>query len=236
MIGIAYAATIGGVGTIIGSPVNVVVVGYIRESLGHRVTFIEWFMVGFPCLIILLTIGWVLIAKLLWRPEEGVLSGGREFFEDQLRQMGRMPLGERIVAVVFTATAMAWILVPLLFEAPWADDTVIAMTAGLLLFLLPARPREGVMVMNWGAARQLPWDVLLLFGGGLALSSQVEETGLAIWLGESLEVLAGVPIWVLVAALMLMLSCSRSSPAPPPRPPPSSPWSAGSPSGWGWTR
>lgn len=205
IIGIAYAATISAFGTIIGSPVNVVVAGYIRETLEYNITFLEWMSYGLPLLIVFLAIGWFVIAKWLWRPETKELPGGRELFQQQLADLGKMSTGERLVGVVFLCTALSWILVPLIFSDPWADDATIAMMAGLAVFLIPAKPRAGVMLMDWESTKNVPWGVLILFGGGLALSSQITGTGLAEWLGDSLSGLSDLPQWALVLVLVLLM-------------------------------
>lgn len=205
-IGIAYAATVGGMGTLIGSPINVIVVGYIRETLGYPLTFLQWMSVGVPAVIILLTIGWVLVTKIMWRPEVDELPGGREIFEQQLRKLGKLRGGERVVLIIFVTTAASWVFVPMLTPADfWIDDTAIALLAGLACMTVPAKPREGVMVMTWSDAKDVPWDVLLLIGGGLALSAQITASGLSEWLGQSLTALSGAPMWLLTLVLITML-------------------------------
>ena len=184
MLGIAYAATIGAFGTMIGSPTNIVTVGYIRESLGYDITFLQWMAVGVPLMIVMLVLGWLVLTKWVWKPEVDELPGGRELFENQLRGMGPMSTGEKLTSVCFALTALSWVFVPVIFEDPWATDAVIAMMVGIGVFLIPAAPKRGVMLMNWGAAKKIPWDVLLLFGGGLALSSQITSSGLSEWIGH----------------------------------------------------
>lgn len=205
IIAIAYAATISAFGTIIGSPVNVVVASYIRETLGQDITFLQWMSFGLPLVIVFLVIGWMVIALWLWRPETKELRGGKELFQKQLADMGPMCFGERLVGLLFLATAMSWILVPLIFEDPVIDDATIAVMAGAATFLIPGKPRSGVMIMNWEATKDMPWGVLLLIGGGLALSSQVTGTGLADWIGSSLSGLSGLPQWALVGVVIVLL-------------------------------
>lgn len=205
IIAIAYAATISAFGTIIGSPVNVIVASYIRETLGQDITFLQWMSFGLPLVIVFLIIGWVVIALWLWRPETKELRGGKELFQKQLADMGPMCFGERMVAVLFLATALSWILVPLIFEDPVVDDATIAVMAGAATFLIPGKPKSGVMLMNWETTKDMPWGVLLLIGGGLALSSQVTGTGLADWIGNSLSGLAGLPQWALVGVVIVLL-------------------------------
>ncbi|WFP16929.1 SLC13 family permease [Citricoccus muralis] len=205
MLAIAYSATFSAFGTIIASPGNIFVVGYIRDTLGYEVTFLQWMLFGMPLLVVFLFLGWLVIAKWLWRPEVDDLPGGRELFARELAKLGRMSAGEVGISVVFAMTALAWILVPVLFEEPWATDAVIAMMGGMTTFLIPASPRRGVMLMNWDTGLRTPWGVLILFGGGLALSAQVTGSGLADWIGESLGVLGGMPVWVLAPIVVILV-------------------------------
>ena len=205
-LGIAYGATIGGMGTVIGSPVNIIVVGYIRETLEYPVSFLQWMSVGIPFVVIMLFIGWFLLTKVFWKPEVDSIPGGREIFEQQLRQLGKLQGGERAVLIIFVATALSWVFIPTFSpEGFWVDDTAIALIAAFACMLIPAKPREGVMVMTWKDAEQMPWDVLLLIGGGLALSSQITSSGLSTALGDSLSILAGAPLWVITLAVIIML-------------------------------
>ncbi|MCP3425767.1 DASS family sodium-coupled anion symporter [Rothia sp. AR01] len=203
MLGIAYSATISAFGTIIATPGNVFVVGFIRENLGHTVTFLQWMVFGIPLVVVFLAAGWLVIAQVLWRPEIDELPGGRQLFLHELSKLGRMSAGEKLIALICCGAALSWILVPLVFEDPWATDAVIAMIAGLTTFLVPARPAAGVMVMDWDAAREIPWGTLILFGGGLALSGQVTATGLSDWVGDSFAGLEGLPFWLVLAVILV---------------------------------
>lgn len=205
-LGIAYGASIGGMGTLIGSPVNIIVAGYIRETLEYPLSFLQWMSVGVPFVCIMLFLGWFLLTKVFWKPEVDDIPGGREIFEQQLRQLGKLEGGERAVFIIFVATALSWVFIPTFSpEGFWIDDTAIALIAAFACMLVPAKPREGVMVMTWKDAEQIPWDVLLLIGGGLALSSQITGSGLASALGDSLSVLGGAPLWVITLAVIIML-------------------------------
>ena len=138
-------------------------------------------------------------------------------FEDQLASLGTMSAGERVVTAVFVLTAGSWILVPMIAPAGfWLTDTAIALIAGVAVMVLPAKPRQGVMVMSWKDTHEMPWDVLMLIGGGLALSAQITSSGLAAAMGDALTVLGGVPQWLMllvVAALLLCLTELTSSTA-----------------------
>ncbi|MEX3510400.1 SLC13 family permease [Kocuria carniphila] len=216
VLGIAYGATIGSFGTMLGSPANLIVVGYLRESLGVPVTFLQWMLVGVPVMIVMYVLGVLVLTKWVWRPEVDELSGGRELFESELAGMGRMSTGERMIAVIFGSTAICWIALPLIFPGTWITDGVVAMTAGLLTFMMPVRPSRGVMLMDWKSAEKLPWGILLLFGGGLALSSQITGTGLSAWIGDAVAGLGALPVWLILCvmvAVLLMLTEFTSSTA-----------------------
>lgn len=205
MLGIAYSATLSAFGTIVASPGNVFVVAYIEENFGYRITFLQWMMFGLPLAAVFMVLGWFVITKVLWKPELDEIPGGRQLIADELRSLGKMSAGELLVLVIFLATALSWIFVPVIFEDPWATDPVIAMIAGILVFMIPARPGDGVMLMDWETANKTPWGTMILVGGGLALSVQIMSSGLSEWIGESLTVLGGLPVWFLIPAVVLLM-------------------------------
>ncbi|MBR7193658.1 DASS family sodium-coupled anion symporter [Gordonia sp. SCSIO 19800] len=198
MLGIAYAASIGSLGTIIGTPPNTLLVGYL-EGEGIDIGFLEWMIAGVPLAVIFLAIAWFLLTHVLFKPEIDDIPGGRRIIRDQLDALGSMSQGEIRVAAIFGLTALAWIAVPLIWdENPPISDTGIAMTAAVLLFLLPSGSKPGVRLLDWETAIKLPWGVLLLFGGGLALSQQFESSGLTAWIGDVAAGLDTIPVIVLV--------------------------------------
>ncbi|UCZ92301.1 SLC13 family permease [Gordonia sp. WA4-43] len=198
MLGIAYAASIGSLGTIIGTPPNTLLVGYL-EGEGIDIGFLEWMIAGVPLAVIFLAIAWFLLTHVLFKPEIDDIPGGRRIIRDQLDGLGSMSQGEIRVAAIFGLTALAWIAVPLIWdENPPISDTGIAMTAAILLFLLPSGSKPGVRLLDWETAIKLPWGVLLLFGGGLALSQQFESSGLTAWIGDVAAGLDTIPVIVLV--------------------------------------
>ncbi|WP_075871571.1 DASS family sodium-coupled anion symporter [Kocuria sp. CNJ-770] len=201
MLGIAYAASIGSLSTIIGTPPNTLMVGYLQEAHGITVGFGQWMLVGVPLSVVMLGIAWFLLTKVLFRPEIDEIPGGRKLIDGELRKLGPMSTGEKLVLAVFVLAALSWVFVPVLFDDPPISDAGIAMAVGLLLFLLPAGARRGVRLLDWETAVKLPWGVLLLFGGGLALSSQFSSSGLTDWIGEGAAALGAVPVVLVVAIL-----------------------------------
>lgn len=204
MLGIAYAASVGSVSTIIGTPPNALLVGHMSDTHDVTIGFGQWMLVGGPVAIIMLFVTWFLLTKVIFRPEIKEVPGGSELIRAELAKLGPMSSAEIRVLIIFFLAAVSWISVPLIsdywlgLDDPFISDAGIAMAVGVLLFLLPAGANRGVRLLDWSSAVNLPWGVLLLFGGGLALSSQFSSSGLSEWLGTQMEGLGGVPVWVLV--------------------------------------
>lgn len=199
MLGIAYAASIGSLGTIIGTPPNTLLVGYLEQNHDITIGFGQWMLVGVPLAVIFLVICWYLLTKVLYKPEIDEIPGGRELMSEEIRKLGPMSQGEIRVLAIFVLAAVSWVSVPLL----WPDNTPIsdagiAMLVALALFTLPAGAARGVRLLDWDSAAQLPWGVLLLFGGGLALSAQFGGSGLTEWIGSVAQGLGGLPVVLLV--------------------------------------
>ncbi len=219
MLGIAFSASIGSVSTLIGTPPNALMRGYLSESHDIHLGFGEWMLVGVPLAAVFLVLAWFILAKVVFRPKITEIAGGRELIRDELHKQGPMSRGEKTVAAVFVAAALSWVFIPLLADTdsvggalPWLaniSDAGIAMAVAVVLFLIPVDGRKGVAAIDWDSAVQLPWGILLLFGGGLSLSSQFTDSGLSEWIGDQVGVLEGVPGWVLilvVAATVLLLT------------------------------
>lgn len=203
MLGIAYAASIGSLGTIIGTPPNTLLVGYMASEHDVQIGFGQWMIVGVPLAVVLMAACWFLLTKVLLKPEIDEIPGGRKLIDDELAKLGTTSAGERRVLVIFVLAALAWVFVPLVTDWAGADtppitDAGIAMAVGVLLFLLPAGAARGVRLLDWDSALKLPWGVLLLFGGGLALSAQFSSSGLTEWIGEVASGLGGLPVVLLV--------------------------------------
>ncbi|SMY12976.1 SLC13 family permease [Brevibacterium jeotgali] len=202
MLAIAYSASIGSLGTIIGTPPNIFLVGYLSDNHGIEIGFGQWMLVGVPIAVVMMVIAWFLLTKVLFRPEVQRIPGGRGLIDDELAKLGPMSRPEWMVLVIFALAALSWILIPVLFDPAPISDAGIAMTVGLILFILPAGAQRGVRLLDWDTAVDMPWGVLLLFGGGLALSGQFTDSGLTEAIGGAVEGIAGVPIILLVAVLV----------------------------------
>jgi solute carrier family 13 (sodium-dependent dicarboxylate transporter), member 2/3/5 len=209
---IAYAASIGGLATIIGSPPNGIAVRYIQQTFGKEVSFFEWLLVGGPFTLIFLPIAWLLVTRVLFRADIGEITGGREHFDEEYRKLGALAPGEKIVLAVFAVTAFLWICSPLLKSIAVAgvqplarlSDTGIAMLAAMALFVIPVDRTKGIRAMDWDTAVKLPWGVLMLFGGGLTLATAVEANGVSAFIGNSSRGLAGLSPLLLLLAITAM--------------------------------
>ena len=210
MLGIAYAASIGSLATLIGTPPNTLLRGYLSDTHGVEIGFGQWMLVGLPIAVVGLVICWFMLTQVLFRPEITEIPGGRELIRTEMQALGKMSSGEIRVLIIFVLAAVSWISLPLIFgESAPISDAGIAIVVGLLLFLLPAGAKKGVRLLDWDTAVKLPWGVLLLFGGGLALSGQFTSSGLTDWIGTQAAVLEGIPVWLivaLVACLVLFLT------------------------------
>jgi len=212
LLSIAYAASIGGVATIIGSPPNGIAVRYIKQTFGKEVSFFDWLLVGGPFTLIFLPIAWLLVTRVLFRADIGEIAGGRQHFDEEYRKLGPLTRGEKIVLAVFSITAFLWIFNPLLRS--WAvagvkplaglSDAGIAMLAAIALFVIPVDRANGTRTMNWDTAKKLPWGVLMLFGGGLTLASAIEANGVSNYLGNGSRGLAGLHPLLLLLAITAM--------------------------------
>jgi sodium-dependent dicarboxylate transporter 2/3/5 len=208
MLGVAYGASIGGVSTLIGTPPNAALAGAASQLLDVQIGFVEWMGVGLPFTIIMLPVTWVLLTRVLYPP--GNLSGNAgALIEKERSGLGAISRGEKLTALVFALTALAWVLrqektfgdltIPgLQTWLPFLHDSTIAMLAAIVLFVLPVNWRKGEFVLDWQTARGIPWGVLVLFGGGLSLARAMDQSGLAAWIGGAVAALEAVPLIVII--------------------------------------
>lgn len=202
MLAIAYSASIGGMATIIGTPPNLFFVGIIKESYGINISFSQWFKFGLPLSLLLLSICWIYLTKFAFKFEQKTFPGGSKLINDQLKALGKISYEEKMILSVFILTALAWICRSLINKfIPAIDDTIIAITSGIILFILPAKDRK-IRLLIWEDTVKLPWGILLLFGGGMALAIGFESSGLAIWIGSQLTLLENIPLIVLLLILI----------------------------------
>lgn len=203
MLAIAYSASIGGIATIIGTPPNLVLAGVLQEIYNIEISFLQWMTFGLPISLILLAICWWYLTRKAFSFKQKQFPGGVEEIRKQLSSLGRMSYEEKIVLVVFVGTALAWITRSFVLNRffPDLDDTIIAVVSAIVLFVLPCK-NERRNLITWEEAVGLPWGILLLFGGGLALATGFSQSGLAEWIGTGMTLLDGVAVLLLVLAIV----------------------------------
>jgi sodium-dependent dicarboxylate transporter 2/3/5 len=208
VLGVAYAATIGGVATLIGTPTNALAVAFMEQTYGVRPSFAEWMVFGLPCTLVLLPLAWWTLVAVTHPFHLPQIGGARQIMREQLRELGPMSTAERRVATVGIAAATAWIASPWLRDLPGLgnlSDMGIAMLAGLSLFIVPAGSQERGALLRAEDFRRVPWDTLFLFGGGLALAALIQDSGLSGNIGELLAGVAGWPEFAVTATVVLVV-------------------------------
>ena len=222
MLAIAYSASIGGIGTLIGTPPNLAFSRIFTISFPEAppISFLEWLLAALPLVVVFLAISWLLLTRVLVPVPNIAFAGSRELINDELKRIGPASISESRVAIVFAATAFLWITrstidlgfirIPgwsdLLGLKGLIDDGTVAIAMATLLFALPAGDRSGKRLLDWKTAVKLPWGILLLFGGGFALATAFGVSGLSEWFGERLQGLAGVSPVVMVGGTATMMT------------------------------
>jgi len=207
MLSIAYSASIGGIATLIGTPPNLVLAGVIAETYGVEIDFLKWFLFGFPISIILLVFCLMYLTRYAFKFKQTEFPGGLDEIKRLKKELGPISYEERWVAFVFVMAAFSWISRSFILQPifPALDDTIIAITFGLLLFVLPTKKKREAII-SWKDTINLPWGIIILFGGGMALAKAFEVSGLAIWLGELMTGFGGLPLILLILFLVIAVN------------------------------
>ena len=223
MLGIAYSSSIGGLGTPIGTPPNNIFLGVYSDTFpdAPAISFFGWMRMAIPLVLVFLPLVWWYLVTFVGRLPRGGKEAGREAVEGARRALGRMSTPEKRVAVVFALTAAGWIFrepiplgdlgvaipgwAPLLGISTLVDDSTVAMAGALLLFMLPAGDSDE-RLLDWGTAVTIPWGLLLLFGGGIAIAAGFKATGLSAFVGQALAGLTAVPPIVLLLLVALVVT------------------------------
>ncbi|MFC0268470.1 SLC13 family permease [Kushneria aurantia] len=205
LLAIAYAASIGGIATLIGTPPNALLAGYLANNQGVDIGFAQWMVVGLPVSVAMMVIAWWWLTRGGFKLEAS--DAGAQMLRDELKSLGRMSSAEKRVGAAFLIAAIAWVTRPLLnnMGVGWLSDTTIAMIVGIGLFLVPSGNEKKEKLMDWESSSSLPWGVLLLFGGGLALAGIIQSSGLAEWIANQLAIFSIFPLILLIAVVVLVI-------------------------------
>ena len=208
LLGLAYSASIGGLATLIGTPPNALLMGFMAENYDIEISFARWMLVGIPVSIVMLPIAWLLLTRVLFPCDIPANEAVKKHLHQLRKELGAMSIPERRIGIIFVCLIMSWML-----RRPISDwlgigglsDAGIVMTAAMLLFILPSGDAKQPRLMTWDNVTRLPWGVLILFGGGLSLAAAVSGSGLALWLGEQLAPLNAWGTAVLVVASVALV-------------------------------
>jgi len=207
MLSIAYAASIGGVATLIGTPPNAILAGVLEQSYGIEVSFTSWMLFALPLSVVMLFLTWWYLTRQAFALRTVALPDAKQEITRQLDQLGIMRVPERRIAIVFATVALLWVVHGLINWEPIAaiKDSTIAIAGALVLFALPAGGGNEGALLDWKTAVRIPWDIIILFGGGFALAAGFGDTGLTVWLAEQLRVLQGAPELIVLLAVGLLV-------------------------------
>jgi sodium-dependent dicarboxylate transporter 2/3/5 len=201
MLAIAYSASIGGFATLIGTPPNLVLASVLEETYGVEISFQDWMKIGLPISIILMIGCWIYLTRFAFVFEQKEFPGGRTEIKKMRSRLGKMSYEEVVVLCVFILTALLWISRSYIeIYIPGIDDTIIAMVGGTLLFIIPAKDKKPII--EWKECVNIPWGIILLFGGGMALAKGFSDTGLAEWIALQLGQLNGLSLFLLILILV----------------------------------
>lgn len=212
LLGVGYACSIGGLGTVVGTPTNAIFISFVQQKMGVTVSFWKWFLFGFPFCATLLMLCWVLLIRLFPLPKFFKINAASEQpLQSELAALGSITPPEQRLLWLFGTVIVAWITGSLLWYQWWpnCNDTVVMMSGALLLFLLPAgHTGSSTPLLDWPTALRIPWGIILLFGGGLALAKGFDQSGLAVWMGDAMRGLSTLPhvliIFVVLAVVVLL--------------------------------
>ena len=207
LIGIAYAATIGGMSTIIGTAPNLVFVTFMSEQYGIEIDFLSWMKLGVPVAFVMLISAWFILTKFVFPTNIAASSETKLKLNQMLSDLGPLNKDEIKVSIIFGFAVLAWMTSRVIRDnfGIGIEDAGVAIIVAILLFMIPSSINKGMDLMQWDKTTKLPWGLLILFGGGLSLAAQVSNTGLGIWIGQGLTVLKLVHPIILVLAIATMI-------------------------------
>jgi len=207
IFGIGYAGTIGGLGTLIGTPPNIILAAQVKQLFDVEISFAGWMLVAVPIVIVLLLFTWVYLGRFAFKMKIKGLPGGKEVIQQERTALGKTSFEEKVVGAVFAFAAFMWITREFIWIdiIPGLKDGMIAIISMAILFTIPASKKFGTRILEWKDSKEIPWGVLLLFGGGLAIAAGFRQTGLSEWIGTQLTFFDGLHLIVVIALSSLLV-------------------------------
>ncbi|MEK9608722.1 MAG: SLC13 family permease [Flavobacteriaceae bacterium] len=207
MLSIGYSASIGGVSTLIGTPTNMVLAGAISQIYDYEISFLEWFIFGFPLSIMILFFSWYYLTRIAFSFEQKRLPGGRAEISKLKKDLGKITFEQKAVSFVFFAAAFCWITKNFLLKNifPRIDDTIISIFFATLLFLINVKGKKE-KILKWEDTQRLPWGVLLLLGSGMSFAKAVDSSGLSVWVGTQISAFGTMNLFLLLVLLITMVN------------------------------
>jgi sodium-dependent dicarboxylate transporter 2/3/5 len=205
LLSIAYAATIGGMSTLVGTAPNIVFSAFMQETYGLEITMTDWMKLGVPVSACMLVVAWFFLTKVVYPVNFKSSSETQITLNNMLSDMGPMSKDEFRVLLIFLLAAFLWMFRSLIDNyLIGLSDAGIAIIIAIMLFIIPSANKKGEL-LSWDQSSKLPWGLLLLFGGGLSLGVQINTSGLGLWIGQSLISLQAVPLITLVMAVAALI-------------------------------
>lgn len=207
MLGIGYSSSIGGVATLIGTPPNAIFAGVVEQIYHRTISLVDWMKFALPLSILMLLITWIYLTRFAFPGEMKQMPGGRETFDQEIAQLGPMSSQEKKVLMILILVAVLWFVNGLveIESLKFVNDSTIAIACALLLFIIPSDFRKREFLLDWNTAVTIPWDILILFGGGFALALGFSESGLTKTVAEQLTVLKGTNLVIIVAGVATLV-------------------------------
>lgn len=205
LLGIAYAASIGGLATLIGTPPNALLRAFLEEHYNIRVGFGQWMLFGIPISFVMLlgAFFWLTRGKFKVSLDK---ESAEKVLANEMLKLGKMRKDEKWVLFIFTLAAISWVLQPYIAKLlPFVSDTFIAIFFSLIMFIIPTDYAHSHFLLTWEEATQIPWGILLLFGGGLAVAESINSSGLALWLAEQMKIVADLPLILIISIVILVI-------------------------------
>lgn len=213
MLAIGYAATLGGLATIIGTPPNVVFIGLLNEFNGQQIPFAQWMLVGVPVSLALIVANYFIVTRILFPNKLNNVQGSAQLIRTRLAELGPMQKEEKLVLVIFSLTSFFWIFQQLfneiIFQAEVLNDTNIAMAGGLLMFIVPVNLKEAKFILHWEDTRNMAWGILILFGGGLCLAEGMAQAKIIEAVGSWIVSQTEFNIWFVLLLIVVTVILSE---------------------------